>query len=165
MGFLLFASRKLQLKKQINQLNYREMQLSQEQQTISEKIKNVQLAQQQAQNTMNIFTAGINAVQTTMNGAQAMTQINAGSNAQSVWSAMGNNSMMQPAQLAANVMNSVFTAQNQVQLAELNAKDSQISLEIENIQSQEQLLQAEYNNVKKAEGQEAQNCAPTFGLA
>ena len=45
MGFLLFAARKLQLKRQINQLSYRNMQLNQEQETVSQKIKNLQQAQ------------------------------------------------------------------------------------------------------------------------
>ena len=50
MGFLLFAGRKLQLKARINQLNYRGMQLSQEQQTISAQIAEKQKAINAAKN-------------------------------------------------------------------------------------------------------------------
>ena len=62
-------------------------------------------------------------------------------------------------------MNSIFTAANATELARLNAKDSEISLELENNESQLELLQNEYQSVKKAESNEAQNSAPTFGLA
>ena len=53
MGFLLFAGRKLQLKARMNQLNYRAMQLSQEQQTVSAQIAEKQKAINAAKNQIN----------------------------------------------------------------------------------------------------------------
>ena len=155
MGFLLFAARKLQLKRQINQLSYRNIELSQEQQTVSQKLKDLQLAQQKAQNTINIFA-------TAANSAQQMSALTSGQNIQMSMLAANQTS---PATYAANVMNSIFTAANATELARLNAKDSEISLELENNESQLELLQNEYQSVKKAEANEAQNSAPTFGLA
>ena len=161
MGFLLFAARKLQLKRQINQLSYRNMQLNQEQETVSQKIKNLQQAQQAAQNQVNIFATKMNSVNQIAGGFQQLAGL---ANGQAVsMNYMG--TQMTPATMAANVMNSIFTAANQAQLAELNAKDSEISLELENNDSQLELLQNEYQSVKKAESNEAQNCVSNFGLA
>ena len=160
MGFLLFAARKLQLKRQINQLSYRNIELSQEQQTVSQKIKDLQLAQQKAQNTINIFATAANSAQQMAAGTQALA---GGQNAQ--LSSMLAANQTSPATYATNVMNSIFTAANATELARLNAKDSEISLELENNESQLELLQNEYQSVKKAESNEAQNSAPTFGLA
>ena len=164
MGFLLFAARKLQLKRQINQLQFRQMQLSQEQQQISEQISQQQQKQQQVQNSLNY----INTISNSLAGIQQATQMqnmytNGSIPAAAITSLFTNN--VNPTTLATNVMNSVFTAQNNVQLTQLQGKDSQISLELENTESQLKLLQAEYESVKKAESSEAQNCAPTFGLA
>jgi len=165
MGFLLFAARKLQLKRQINQLSFRQMQLSQEQQQISEQISQQQQKQQQIQNVFNTINTMTNGIQNIQNATQ-LQNIFAGNGIQqlgSVISASANT--FNPTTLATNVMNSVFTAQNNVQLTQLQNKDNEISLELENTESQLKLLQAEYENVKKAESNEAQNSAPTFGLA
>lgn len=161
MGFLLFAARKLQLKRQINQLSYRNMQLNQEQETVSQKIKNLQQAQQAAQNQVNIFATRINAANQFAGATANLTGLMAGQ--QVAGSIFG--SQISPATMAAQAMNDIFTAANASQLAELNAKDSQISLEIDNNESQLELLQNEYQSVKKAESNEAQNCISTFGLA
>ena len=161
MGFLLFAARKLQLKRQINQLSYRNMQLNQEQETVSQKIKNLQQAQQAAQNQVNIFATQMNSANQIAGGFQQLAGL---ANGQAVsMNYMG--TQMTPATMAANVMNSIFTAANLAQLAELNAKDLEISLELENNDSQLELLQNEYQSVKKAESNEAQNCVSNFGLA
>ena len=105
MGFLLFAARKLQLKRQINQLSYRNIELSQEQQTVSQKLKDLQLAQQKAQNTINIFATAANSAQQMAAGAQALA---GGQNAQLSYMLAANQTS--PATYAANVMNSIFTA-------------------------------------------------------
>ena len=68
------------------------------------------------------------------------------------------------ASYASSVINSVLDASSQADLAVLNSKDSQISLELENNESQLTLISNEYQSVKKAESNEAQNTAPTFGL-
>ena len=64
MGFLLFAARKLQLKRQMNDLQFRNMQLSQEQQTVSKQIANAQQAINAAKNSVNYTTSIFNAANT-----------------------------------------------------------------------------------------------------
>jgi len=168
MGFLLFAARKLQLKRQINQLQYKQMQLSQEQQQISEQISQQQQRQQQVQNSLNYINTLSNSLANINNNTQALNAYQIGGQEallQNRLSIFNNSNAVNPATLTTNVMSSVFTAQNNLQLTQLQGKDSQISLELENTESQLKLLQAEYESVKKAESSEAQNCAPTFGLA
>lgn len=199
MGFLLFAGRKLQLKARMNQLNYRAMQLSQEQQTISAQIAEKQKAINAAKNQINtqaqnfmlgnilnglgnnetvqqmlnskgLSSCSTNDLQTLLSGGKISAdgrdfQLEASdlSSVAGVYQQLQAQSQMQ-ASYASNVINSILDASSQADLAVLNAKDSQISLELENNESQLTLISNEYQSVKKAEGNEAQNTAPTFGL-
>ena len=199
MGFLLFAGRKLQLKARINQLNYRAMQLSQEQQTVSAQIAEKQKAINAAKNQINtqaqnfmlgnilnglsnnetvqqmlnskgLSSCSGNDLQTLLSGGKITAdgrdfQLEASdlSSVAGVYQQLQAQSQMQ-ASYASNVINSILDASSQADLAILNAKDSQISLELENNESQLTLISNEYQSVKKAEGNEAQNTAPTFGL-
>ena len=178
MSFLIFAARKLQLKRQMNDLQFRNMQLSNEQQSVAAQIANAQKSVNAAKNSVNYMTTVANSV-SVFN--QAIQQKNAYAKFEEAKSAgqeisfeefskqnnigTGTSAVATAANVAGNVMNSIFDAQSQVQLARLNAKDSQISLELENNESQLNLISAEYQNVKKAESEEARNSAPTFGLA
>ena len=200
MGFLLFAGRKLQLKARINQLNYRGMQLSQEQQTISAQIAEKQKAINAAKNQVNTQSQqfvlgdilnglGTNStvqemlrakglgscstqdLQTLLQGGKISAegqdfQLDASdlSSISGVYQQLQYQSQMQ-ASYASNIINSVLDASSQADLAVLNAKDSQISLELDNNESQLTLLTNEYQQVKKAESSEAQNCTSSYGLA
>lgn len=169
MGFLLFAARKLQLKRQINQLSYRQIQLSQEQQQITDKISQQQQKQQQIQSIFNTVGTMINGAQSVNQALQYQALNNKGLSQTEINAALetmvSGNKEFQSMTYATNVMNSVFTAQNNVQLTQLQNKDNEISMELESVDSKLKLLQAEYENVKKSEQSEAQNSAPTFGLA
>ena len=184
MGFLLFAGRKLQLKARMNQLNYRAMQLSQEQQTVSAQIAEKQKAINAAKNQINtqaqnfvlgnilngLSSCSAGDLQTLLSGGKISAdgrdfQLEASdlSSVAGVYQQLQAQSQMQ-ASYASSVINSVLDASSQADLAVLNAKDSQISLELENNESQLTLISNEYQSVKKAESNEAQNTAPTFGL-
>ena len=168
MGFLLFAARKLQLKNQINSLSFRQIQLSQEQQQIQDKIAQQQQRQQQVQNIFSTIGTMVNGAQSIAQAQQSATlqqALNEGNAAGINVASLFNNNQFSGITAATNVMNSVFTAQNNVQLAQLQNKDNEISTELESLDSKLKLLQAEYDNVKKGEQSEAQNAAPSFGLA
>ena len=200
MGFLLYAGRKLQLKNKINQLSYRQMLLSQEQQTIASQIADKQQAINAAKNQLNLSSqmSVFNGVLTGLGGNDTVKEIlrqkglescstqdlQALLNGQKLnvdgteisldgndlakinqpYQMIQNQAQMQTA-MATNVINSVVDATSKADLTLLNNKDSQISLELENIDSQLKLTQTEYENCKKAESSEAQNTAPSFGLA
>lgn len=200
MGFLLFAGRKLQLKARINQLNYRGMQLSQEQQKISAQIAEKQKAINAAKNQVNqqaqgymmgsiltglgsnetvqamlrskgLASCSANDLQTLLQGGKIQAdgrdyQLEASdlSSISGVYQQLQYQSQMQ-ASYASNLINSVLDSSSQADLAVLNAKDSEISLELDNNESQLTLLTNEYQQVKKAESNEAQNCTSSYGLA
>ena len=188
MGFLLFSARKLQLKAKMNQLQYRQMQLSQEQQTIASQIADKQQAINAAKNQLGICSqmTMMNSIMSTLNGNADIQSIltEKGTNIQALlqgasnfnlsaeqtqklqyaYAVAQNQAQMQSA-YATNVMNSVLDASSKVELTQLQNKDSQISLEIENIESQLKLVSGEYDAAKKGEQSEAQSSAPTFGLA
>ena len=200
MGFLLYAGRKLQLKNKINQLSYRQMLLSQEQQTIASQIADKQQAINAAKNQLNLSSqmsvfnsvltglggndtvkevlrqkglescsaqdlqALLNGQKLNVNGTEISLDGNDLAKINQPYQMIQNQAQMQTA-MATNVINSVLDATSKADLTLLNNKDSQISLELENIDSQLKLTQAEYENCKKAESSEAQNTAPSFGLA
>ena len=200
MGFLLYAGRKLQLKNKINQLSYRQMLLSQEQQTIASQIADKQQAINSAKNQLNLSSqmsvfnsvltglggndivkevlrqkglescstqdlqALLNGQKLNVNGTEISLDGNDLAKINQPYQMIQNQAQMQTA-MATNVINSVLDATSKADLTLLNNKDSQISLELENIDSQLKLTQAEYENCKKAESSEAQNTAPSFGLA
>jgi len=178
MSFLIFAARKLQLKRQMNDLSFRNMQLSQQQQTVAKQIANAQKSINSAKNAVNYMGSISNAVSVfnqSLNQKNATAEIE---KAKADGQAIDEKAIMKKygvtdasstistaANVAGNVMNSIFDAAGQVELTRLNAKDSQINLEMESNESQLTAISAEYQNVKKSEGEEAKNSAPTFGLA
>lgn len=197
MGLLLFAARKLMLKSKINNLNYRNMLLSQEQQSITKQIAQAQQTKNAAKNLINtqasqfvlssvlsglqgdstvkevlkqkgLATCSANDLQTLLNGGKLDVQGKEISLSGDDFSAMSSayQTYQYQAQMkaaaTANYMNQILDNSDSVQLAQLNAKDSQISLELENNETQLNALQAEYKNVKEAERAEAQNSAPTY---
>lgn len=175
MGFLLFAYRKLSLKRQINDLTYQSMCLQQQKEDITRQIGD---AQQNISNQKSIFS---------MSGAMAMAKVSQDifgsyANAQNdprlsdpqkageVQKEMYVKQMQyQMAQQAAamtnNAMNTIFEGQSKVQLAQLAAVDKQIDMKIANNDSQLALLKAEEQSVEKGEAEEAKQAAPKFGLS
>lgn len=188
MGFLLFSARKLQLKAKMNQLRFRQMQLSQEQQTIASQIADKQQAINAAKNQLGICSQMnvMNSIMTQMSGNSDIQSIltEKGTNIQALLQgasnfnlsadqtqklqtayAMAQNQAQMQSAYATNVMNSVLDASSKLELQQLNNKDNEIDMEIQGIESQLKLIEGEYEACKKGEQSEAQSSAPTFGLA
>ncbi len=232
MGFLLFAFRKLSLKREINQKNYRMTLLSNQRQRIDSEISIMEqhkAAQQDAWSTIsNSISSSTNTI-FQMNASQSNTDVIKSVNVYSKdyqlltkFNSFGSNDKadrdkfletnnidnsksddeirkslegrvesekiamtkqqlsaqdsnqanqlaMQASQLAlvtANqCVNSVFASMDETKLAMLQSQDQRIDTEMGQLESEVELLNAEYENVKKAESQEAKNTAPSFGLA
>lgn len=166
MGFLIFAYRKLFLKRKINDLNYQSMVLSQKKQQITDQIGTIQQAISAAKSAVSLFS----------NMAMQQTQKDVMSKYidpktgqltdQSKQTEMATELQTKQwgVMAANNLCNSIFEGADQAQLAYLNAMDSQISLQIANIDSQTKQLAPELENVEKAEDQAAKSEAPKFGL-
>lgn len=166
MGFLIFAYRKLFLKRKINDLNYQAMVLSQKKQNITDKIGQVQQAISSAKTlTASVASYTTNALTNSIfkefyNEDRTPKSTEAAMQAQMKLSAG-----QQAIATAGNLTNSLFEASDQAQLAYLNSIDSQISLQIANIDSQTKQLMPELESVEKAEDQAAKSEAPKFGLS
>lgn len=169
MGFLIFAYRKLFLKRKINDLNYQAMVLSQRKQTITSQIGLVQEAISSAKNAVSLFTqAALGVAQKEVykdfykDPNDPNKGIVEGKDASGLYTAM--NAKTQAITYGAQAINSLFDMQDKAQLAYLNQLDSQISLQIANIDSQTKQLMPELESVEKAEDQAAKSEAPKFGL-
>jgi len=162
MGFLIFAFRKLSLKRQINEKNFRLMMLSNDLQKITSNISTVQQAMSTAQNTMNAFTSNsIMKVQQQYLKADGTPK--EGSDQNIIYPAM--NVQLQAIQSKTNHLNSIFDQVNKVQLTQLNAMDTKISQQMASLESQLKPLNYELQNVEKAEDEAAKQIAPKFGLS
>lgn len=169
MGFLIFAYRKLFLKRKINDLNYQAMVLSQRKQTITNQIGLVQEAISSAKNAVSLFTqAALGAAQKEVykdfyKDPNDPKELIEGKNSSDLYTAMS--AKTQAITYGAQAINSLFDMQDKAQLTYLNQLDSQISLQIANIDSQTKQLMPELESVEKAEDQAAKSEAPKFGLA
>lgn len=176
MAFLVFAVRKLFLKRKINDLSFRSIMLSQQRQSVTEKINSVmqsisqaksssafaasslqaQLASQFQKDSKNIFDpnkAIENAEEISDEQRTELTNLQAEyTNKQAAIS------------MSSQMTNSIFESAAQAQLAPLNVVDSQISLEMSNIETQLKLLNPELESVEKAETEAAKQETPRFGL-
>ncbi len=162
MGFLIFAFRKLSLKRQINEKNFRLMMLSNDLQKITSNISTVQQAMSTAQNTMNAFTSNsIMKVQQQYLKADGTPK--EGNDQNIIYPAM--NVQLQAIQSKTNHLNSIFDQVNKVQLTQLNAMDTKISQQMASLESQLKPLNYELQNVEKAEDEAAKQIAPKFGLS
>ena len=161
MGFLIFAFRKLSLKRQINDKNFRLMMLSNDQQKITANISTVQQAMSTAQNTINAFTSNsIMKVQQQYLNSDGTPKAGLDN---TIYPAM--NAQLQAIQYKSNNVNSIFDQVNKVQLTQLNAIDTQISQQMASLESQLKPLNNELQNVEKAEDEAAKQIAPKFGLS
>lgn len=166
MGFLIFAYRKLFLKNKINDINYRQLALSQKQQQMTAQVGVMQQAMAAGKNLLSVFSNGSLSnissdimkdyykdgkfIGTEEDKMKIMNEVNA----------------KQYAVMATNAtINSIFEASNTAIMAPLNAESTQISLEMANNDSQLKLLNSELESVEKGEDAAAKQCTPKFGLA
>jgi len=185
MGFLVFSYRKLHLKRKINELSYRQMVLSQRQQTIANNVSIVQRAMAAQKSNVEQFGKLLSSVaamkfQSIPGMLQAPTTNPYTEEGKADWAKYQeaqqkvsmanyfNNMMRTNAQNAisqvVSMTGSIFDAQSELQLAPLNAESTQIELELAGIESQLTAMRAELQSVESAEKDAAQNSAPKFGL-
>lgn len=166
MGFLIFAYRKLFLKRQINDKEYRQMMLSQQKQTMTEQIGIVQQSMSAAKNLLSVFTSGqMTSLQNDIRQKYGMNDT--GGTVDTTKSQQAYNEMQigQQKLVAFNyASNSIFEAASTAQLQPLKCADTAIDLEMASLESQLKTLRPELESVEKAETDAAKNEAPKFGL-
>ncbi len=171
MGYAIFTARKLMLTNRINQINFRIMQLSQQQQTLADSAAKMERA---IANTKNLFNNIGNAISMSQQQASQALQYQLMSNLQKgqsidpsvigqLGSILGGGGLMSsPAGLALNIMNQSLELTSQNQLRQIKEMENQIELERKNLETQVKAMTAEREAVEKAEDKEIQNSAPKF---
>jgi hypothetical protein len=158
MGLLLFAFRKLDLKRRINRANYRLMQISNQRQRVQDQMDQLQ---QCLSNSKNMFEyANSNAMMADNQAFFTNCNENSGMNTDFMYQMQ--NRQLQYAQKA-QMFNSVFEARKESLLKPLSMMDEQFDTEQANLETRLKSMQAELQNVEKAEDNEAKNSAPKFG--
>ncbi len=163
MGYAIFTARKLMLTNRINQLNFRIMQLSQQQQTLAkaagDKERQISWIKGMFNTIGNAFSQRMNiqtqaAIYQAQQGGGSMEDLQkllSGSYAQQ-------NMMGQMFQFAGMMID----YQSSNDLRSVKDMENQIELERKNLETQVQALTAERDSVEKAEENQIKNSAPKF---
>lgn len=184
MSFLLFASRKIQIRRELNTKNYELDLITQKYNEATKKVAEFQQNISNAKQMTSVFTNGL---QSQYLASALATQFGKDSAVYKAYAtgdfkAISNLSTedktkaqaaAQYAQQASVVMaqsvtavtDSIFDSMNKAQGAKLQAQQQQLDMRKQALESEVQVLANEYQSVKQGEQQEAKNIAPQFGLA
>ena len=161
MSFLIFAYRKLSLKRQVSDGEYRQMSLSQQKDTISKQIGQMQQCVSVAKNIFNTLS---NQVLATVE-SEVYSKYPNGVPQDQQNSIMQEVKAKQYAVMTANsTCASIFESASNAQLSQLKGQESQIDLETASLESQLKIMREEAQGVEKGESDAAKSDAPKFGL-
>lgn len=151
MGFLIFAYRKLALKRKISDLQFREMSISMNKQLVAEKQSDAaSIFQSYNERLQSKYGQGMNELMTDPNTHKFIPDAQFSPRAQE----------MQEEYYGIK-QQAVFAETNY--LKQLKSKETAMDQEMASIESQLKLLNAELQSVEKQEDEEAKQSAPKFG--
>jgi len=162
MAFLIFTARKIQLKRQISNLQYQDMLVAQQYQNAQEAVTNFQEKMANMKDQISLFTQSASQQQL----SQLYSQY--GSNMDEAAAARMQQqqaAIQQRAALTSQAVNSVFESINKVQLAKLKSVENRLESQKDSIENKLKMQQEELKSVEEAEKEGIKNSAPTFGLA
>lgn len=169
MGYAIFTARKLMLRNRINQINFRMMQLSQQQQTLADQAGRWERAiantRTMFSNIGNMFQMGMNmAMQGQMQGLQQNILSGGQMNMAGLGGMLngGMNFFATPMGSYLNLMNQSVEMANQNQLKQVKDMENQIELQMKSLETQVKAAAAEMEQVEKAEDNEIKKSAPQF---
>ena len=156
MGYAIFTARKLMLTNRLSQLNFRIMQLSQQQQTLSQAAGDFERAMSAQKayfnnlgnQQMNIFMGMLQGGQLNSNGNNADV-----------------NSIFQQIQEQIQktyMTNSYFDALSQSKMQNIKNIEDQIEQEMKTLETQQKAVSTELKSVEEAESKAIENAAPKF---
>ena len=156
MGYAIFTARKLMLTNRLSQLNFRIMQLSQQQQTLSQAAGDFQRAMSAQKayfnnlgnQQMNIFMGMLQGGQLNSNGNNADV-----------------NSIFQQIQEQIQktyMTNSYFDFMSQARMQNIKNIEDQIEQEMKTLETQQKAVSTELKSVEDAESKAIENAAPKF---
>ena len=166
MSFLIFAYRKLSLKRKISDGNFRLMLLDQKLTDKTQQIGELNQAISNGKNMTNIFAQS--AMMNLETGFYKDIQEKGGRDklTESEKATMSETFRKQQydIMMQSNVANSIFETVSKAQLSQLNAEDKQIEAEKTNLESQLKLFGEELKSVEQGEDAAAKQMAPKFGI-
>lgn len=152
MGYAIFTVRKLMLTNRINRLNFRIMQLSQQQQTLADMSGRMQQQQAMQQNMMSLYFNN-------MRNQSIMASMQQNCGQMNIMDSMAIQNYFNNMQMGTNQMMSM---QNDGQLQNVAMQENQIELERKNLETQVKAATAELESVEKAEDSQIKASAPKF---
>ena len=172
MGYAIFTARKLMLTNRINQMNFRLMQLTQQQQTLSDRAAQMERAiaanRNLFSNMANMFQMGMQQMQnTTMYqlGLQNMAQGGMG-DMSSIGSLLGGfngfNMMNNPMTLTLNYIQQQQQLVSENNMRQVKEQENQIELQRKSLETQLAAAQKELEKVEEAEQKNIDRSAPKF---
>ena len=173
MSFLMFAARKIQIKRQLNAKNYELTLITEAANEAARKVADAQEAQTAAKNQVSVFTSQLQsaAQNQALLALKNQTGIDANSinanNMSAIQTALQQGAQAGSALATAvtSITDSIFSAQNKAELARLQAQQQTLDMRKESLQTQLKSLQNEYQSCESAESESAKSLAPKFGLA
>lgn len=177
MGYAIFTARKLMLTNRVNQLQMRIMQLSQQQQTLSDNAGRLERALANTRNLFsnigNAFQMGFTMQQQAMSASLMKSLQESGgdmnnTNVQNALASMGSllnggaNFMATPMGMGLNLMNQSLNAINESKMRQIKEMENQIELQRKSLETQLAAAQKELESVEKAEEKAIDNAAPKF---
>ena len=177
MGYAIFTARKLMLTNRVNQIQMRIMQLSQQQQTLSDNAGRLERAMANTRNLFsnigNAFQMGYTMQQQAISQSliKAMQESNGDIKDAAVQNALasmgsllngGANFMSTPMGLGLNMMNQSINVINESKMRQIKEMENQIELERKSLETQLAAAQKELESVEKAEEKAIDNAAPKF---
>ena len=178
MSFLMFAARKIQIKRLMNSKNYELTLITEQANEAARKVANAQEAQTAAKNQVSVFTSQLQqsaqfqalAALKNQTGIDA-NGMNSGNMSQSDLAAIqkalmeGSQAGSQLATAITSITDSIFSEQNKAELSRLQAQQQTLDMRKETLQTQLKSLQGEYQVCESAESESAKSLAPKFGIA
>ena len=180
MGFLLFAARKIQLTRKLNEKQYEQMLISQRHETAVKKVADFQQAMTDMKNMTSVFTNGMaSAIQqqamrqylgadlaNKLNKPEELTTEEKNKVSQAQYTAMaGAQAGAQFAQGVSAVTSSIFEAANKTQLAMLQAQSQSLETRLKALDTQVTYINNQLQAVEKAESNSIDAATPKFGLS
>ena len=175
MAFLLFAARKIQLKREINSKQYEVALIASKFEEATKKVADKQQAMTDMKNAFqsstSLFTQmGQSAAVAALIAQDTNGQVSDGSkitNLQAYQYALqqGTQAGTTLATAANSVFDSIVGSQNKAELARLNAQASALETRKTALETQLKQLEAEYQNYDSALSNSVKEAAPSFGLA
>ena len=176
MSFLMFAARKIQIKRLMNSKNYELTLITEQANQAAQKVANAQEAQTAAKNQVSVFTSRLQSQgqYAALEALKAQKGIDSSDMKKlsqdelsmvSVAMQQGTQAGNQLATAITSITDSIFSAQNKAELSRLQAQQQTLDMRKESLQTQLKSLQGEYQQCESAESESAKSLAPKFGLA